>query len=480
MTANEMPSPSGVRIAGDHYQWLHVWLACMEALHHDSTKNANNPTVAVGVEEPAVGNGDDVVRYRLRPPHSYSQVKYAVDHRTPVGLTYLDQHGILKKMIAAHTTLTVGGTPVDMRLVTNRTIDPTDVLMRDLEGRDNRLVPRAAQDGPKSDRGKARTAWAAAAATDATTLMNFLHDFHLDVAYGLDRLRFEISLTMTANGLSCDDAAINRGADWVAKQVVAGHRRLTLADIKDAVTELQLQAGTPWTTVSVATITRDRLADQATVSKDWVDRIAGDKIKDRVAPLPPHTWAELADDITAIPAGLGGARRVLIGGHMRQATGFLVGTTLGRVLGYRVGIRQGDQLWTGDESTETYALESTPHHVGTGSDIALIVNVAANAAPDTVDWITRSGLPVDTILTATPANGTGPAAVPTPAAANSLAVGIRDLARRHAPSGTLHLFLIGPLGLAVLLGHHWNRITTTNVYEHLGGAEYTHAFTVDV
>ncbi|OOK65345.1 hypothetical protein BZL29_7988 [Mycobacterium kansasii] len=43
----------------------------------------------------------------------------------------------------------------------------------------------------------------------------------------------------------------------------------------------------------------------------------------------------------------------------------------------------------------------------------------------------------------------------------------------------MHLFLIGPLGLAVLLGHHWNRITTTNIYEHLGAKEYVHAFTVD-
>lgn len=52
MTGNELPSATGVRIAGDEYQWLHVWRACMEALHHDLTKNTNNPTIAIGVEEP--------------------------------------------------------------------------------------------------------------------------------------------------------------------------------------------------------------------------------------------------------------------------------------------------------------------------------------------------------------------------------------------------------------------------------------------
>lgn len=96
------------------------------------------------------------------------------------------------------------------------------------------------------------------------------------------------------------------------------------------------------------------------------------------------------------------------------------------------------------------------------------------------EWTQQSGLPVGTIVTVTPSAGSsGPAAVPTPGAANSLAVAVRNLARRHANTGPLHLFLIGPLGLAVLLGHHWNRIPTTHIYEHLGGVNYVHAFIVD-
>lgn len=339
-----MPSATGVRIAGDDYQFLYAWRACMEALHHDLTKNTDNPTIAVGVEEPGVGNGDDVVRHRILPPHSYTQLKYAVDNRTSIGLTYLDEKGILKKMLAAHTALTAEGDPVEMRLVTNRTHDPNDVLMQSRDGRDGRLVPRAAQDGPNSLRGQARTAWAAAAHTDEPTLMAFLGDFHLDIAYELPRLRADISLLMAANGLRSDDNAVNQGADWVSKQIIAGHRRLTLADIKQAVITLDLQAGSPWTTVSIATIKHDDLADQAAVAIDWVDRIAGDIAWHRVAPAPPHTWAELAADIATVPAQLGGARRVLVGGHMRQATGFLLGAELRRVLGYEIAIRQGDQL----------------------------------------------------------------------------------------------------------------------------------------
>jgi len=198
-----------------------------------------------------------------------------------------------------------------------------------------------------------------------------------------------------------------------------------------------------------------------------------------VAPAPPHTWAELAADIGAVPPRLHGARRILVGGHMRQATDFLAGAQLRRVLGYEVGIRQGDQLWSSEETTQTYPLDVAEQTVGLGTGTALIVNVAADAASATIEWIRQLQLPVGTIVTAAPSAGTGPRAVPTAVAANSLAVAVRDLARGHASAESLHLFLIGPLGLAVLMGHHWNRVATTHVYEHLGGPDYVHAFTVE-
>lgn len=480
MSRNEMPSATGVRIAGDRYQFLHAWRACMEALYHRVTEKADNPTIAVGVEEPNVGNGDDVVRYRQQPPHSYTQIKYAVDNRTSVGLTYLDEQRILKKMVAAHQALTAAGEPAEMRLATNRTHDPNDVLMKDRDGRDGRLLPRANQGGPRSARGKARAKWATAAETDEKNLISFLNDFHLDIAYEVLRLREHVGLLMTANGLRADDNAINQGIDWVSRKVIAGDRRLTLADIEQAVVDLDLRAGSPWSTVSIATVRHDELSDQAVVAIDWVDRMSGDTDWRRVAPEPPHTWDDLARDIEAIPAALGSSRRAIASGYMRQATGFYLGSVLRRVLGYEVGVRQLDQLWTSTAATDPYPLIVDKRPVGKGPDVALVVNVAANRAHSAIEWIEGSGaLSVASIITATPEAGYGPSAITSPVAANSLALALQDVARDHATAGNLHLFLIGPIGLAVLLGHHWNRVATTHVYEHLSGAEYTRAFTVE-
>jgi len=61
----------------------------------------------------------------------------------------------------------------------------------------------------------------------------------------------------------------------------------------------------------------------------------------------------------------------------------------------------------------------------------------------------------------------------------ALAVGLRDAARRAAHGlPRVHLFLATPMGLALLLGHRWNRIAPTMVYEDLAALGYEAAFTV--
>ena len=40
----------------------------------------------------------------------------------------------------------------------------------------------------------------------------------------------------------------------------------------------------------------------------------------------------------------------------------------------------------------------------------------------------------------------------------------------RAEGTTVHLFLAGPMGLALLLGHRWNRVAATVVYEDLGAS----------
>jgi SMODS-associated and fused to various effectors sensor domain len=66
--------------------------------------------------------------------------------------------------------------------------------------------------------------------------------------------------------------------------------------------------------------------------------------------------------------------------------------------------------------------------------------------------------------------------------ATATAVRIRDLVRRLAREHNarrLHLFLTVPHGLALLLGHIWDRMPPTLLYEDLGaGNAYQPAFLI--
>ena len=69
--------------------------------------------------------------------------------------------------------------------------------------------------------------------------------------------------------------------------------------------------------------------------------------------------------------------------------------------------------------------------------------------------------------------------VASPENACALAIGIREAARRAVRGHSkVHLFLACPMGLALLLGHGWNRVAPTVVYEDLAALGYEAAFTV--
>jgi SMODS-associated and fused to various effectors sensor domain len=58
------------------------------------------------------------------------------------------------------------------------------------------------------------------------------------------------------------------------------------------------------------------------------------------------------------------------------------------------------------------------------------------------------------------------------AEARGYAQALLDALRSESSGGVprLHLFQAGPLGLALLLGHVWNRLPETQVYDDLGSS----------
>ncbi|MFF8674220.1 SAVED domain-containing protein [Streptomyces sp. NPDC015242] len=482
------PSSTGVRIAGDRYQWLAAWQGCVAAVR-DAALRASNPVVAVGVEVDDAGNLDDVVLYRQVPPHTYMQVKYAADSSTPVNGDYLlklsDRGGpsILRKMAQAWEKLTEGGTPVDLALLSNRSPDAEDPLISLRDSRTQLLVPKAAQQGPGSKKGEARRRWADGAGLSEDRLLDLLKVLRFDLARDVMHLHEHLQMLMFAAGLRFSEEAMHSGADWVARQVADGQRRLSLADIREAIRALGLETGSSRPVLSIATLKPDPMAEDADYALDWVDRFEGASPYVKRRPLAPATWAQLQADIEAAPYRMPpGTTTVAVTGSLRLAPAFVVGAAFRMVAGSDLAVAQREQLWS---STAAYDSPLTPavdeHTLDLGTDLAVAVAVATDPTQDVLDFLREHRVPVSRLLVLRPPGGAKDNSIPDAATASALAVGIRDLLRRACRAHpAIHLFQAGPMGLALLLGNRWNRLRPTTVYEDVNAQQvYEKAFVID-
>ncbi len=479
------PSATGVRVAGDRFQWLAAWGACVDALH-DAATGVDNPVVSIGIEVDGVGNLDDVVLHRSRPPHAYKQIKYAVDSRTPVNGEYLTEPSrsggpsIFRKIADAWRMLAPSGEPVELAIVTNRLPDPADRLVAGRDSRTRLLVPKASEGGPGSVLGRARKRWAEAAGLTDAELLQLLAVLDFDLGRDAQHLADLVKRTMLIAGLRGDDEALSAGISWVEEQVIAGRRELDLDAVRRAIATRGLHVEDARVMVSVATLVPDPLAPRALHALDWVDRFDGADAYAKRRPKQPATWQELQADIERIPAYLGAASRVAVTGSMRLATAFEVGAVLRMVTGTDVATVQRGELWS---SYAGYAAPATPtvtdHAIGQGDDLAIAVEVATPMTDDVIAFLRDRAILVQRLVVIGPSGGPRDNAVAGSEDACALAVGIRDAARKAVRGHPhVHLFLACPMGLALLLGHRWNRVAPTVVYEDIAALGYGAAFTV--
>ena len=169
-----------------------------------------NPAIAVGVEADGAGNVDDVVLYRQRPPHTYSQVKWTADGSTPVSTDYLTKTvgdsgtSLIAKFAAARRHLTANDEPVEMILQTNRNRDESSPLLSGIDPRTQLLLPRASEQGPASRRGRERKVWADSAGITEEELLVLLGVLRFETGHDLSLLVNNVTARMTAAGLRDD------------------------------------------------------------------------------------------------------------------------------------------------------------------------------------------------------------------------------------------------------------------------------------
>jgi SMODS-associated and fused to various effectors sensor domain len=467
-------SASAARLQGDNYQHLFTWYQALLLL------DPNAEVTAIEIEAENAGNVDDLIVRRQAAPNEYYQVKYSVDASRPLDnawwLTPSTAKGTspLQKFWQSYQLLKAAGRSPHLVLFTNRVLDVTDPLLKLRDGQYGRLMPRAAKGTPGSKAGKRRQEWSAHIGASEADLLEMLSNLDLRTDQGAHTLLATSTADrMAAHQLRHDEDAVARGAETARAWVTNGVRRVDRSALVAEIERKRLRGDMRRATLVVEGIDRTPLAESATASVNWVELFKGDEPKLRRQLRDPSLWnTRIREDIRGAEARIRqmGFDRVLVRGFMRLPTSFAVGAQFADSRGYHLSCIQRSDIWTSDIAPTECEILVERQAMDLGPDLALALSVTNDLSRDVISHIRSTGLPIGRFVHVATAPEPNPESLPSGAKAKGWALKVRDIVRdavREAPVPKLHLFLSGPAGAALLLGHFWNRVPYTQLYEDL-------------
>lgn len=478
-------SRSGVRRGGDHYQDLIAWGAALRIVQpaFDFTE--------LEIEIKGVGNVDDVVLRGQVCGDRFGQVKWTANTASLVDEDFLLDRpargeSLLQKFHASYRRLRNPSRPPTLELLTNRSLDRAHPLLGRVDGRTDLLLPLSGTKAQVRAAEQRLSEWADHVGRPVDELRETLEHLQFRPGLTVASERDRAQVLMLAAGLRHDEEALERGLGTVAGWVRGGRRTVRPEDVNAEINRVGLRAGNPRAVLLVQAIDHDPHPEDATESVYWVHLFEGDQPANRCRPHDPADWSTMARDLAAAVQRLesAGWRHILIRGAMRQATFFLVGSSLPAVRGNHLSYIQQGELWATNAArvpvTQPVVRRRT---IGAGNDLAVAIGIAMNPGDAVEQYLRNEPLSIGDMIVLTPAEGAHDQVVRGSGEAVAYAQTLRDAIRaeleRNPDAEQIHLFLAGPGGLALLLGHRWNRLRPTKVYEHLGvGKGYTPAFMI--
>jgi hypothetical protein len=478
---------SGARLLGDDYQHLLTWLHAAQLVHRD-------PEVTrVELEKHGAGNVDDLVVHRRSQPALYHQVKFTTQPGRPLtGDWFIEGPdggaSPLQRFYESFEKLTVEGTPPEMVLHTNRLPAANDAILACLDGTTELLTPKLTRAQPGSSAGKARSTWAQRLDISEEELLRMLGSLRIRAAQaGIHDLQERCRWVMDAVGLTATPDGVDKGMLAARRWVETGVREVFGETITQLIEEQQMRAAAPRATVLIQAIDHDLWPETATVALDWVDAFVGEQPSERREVASTELWMErfdpdLQNAIAQVRAQ--GFTRVRVDGAFRLATAIYAGFLFSDVKGFQVAVpgRSGDGTWTGDISSDgprrPVIVTRSDQTIGQGEELAVGLTISGDLTPAVLTHAERASLPLERLTVLSIAEP-GRDALADPAEILGWAQAATDHLRALADEGwpRLHVFFYGPRTAAVLLGHSWNRMPPTQLWDDLGpGRGYTPAF----
>jgi hypothetical protein len=477
--ATSKPSPSSARLVGDDVQHLVAWYWCLKACAPGSDIEA------VAVEADHSGNLDDVQVTFTDGRRYYAQVKAAV---SAVGLanvawlvdTSRSKTSLFKRLYESWDGL---GRPAEgVALITSRPIDPGDDFLaeRDHLNRLGRRVRRATG-GPVA---AVRAELADHIGCTEQDLCEFLDVLEVQLGQTEADWRHKVEDVSLAAGVRTGEDARALAVDYVRNWVKDTRDSKSASDLRAGVDRLGIRTETPRAVLLIEAVDRVPGVSDAAFSLDWLGHLRGDNPNNRRGAIEPDAWnGVLARDLNAARESLKaqGQMAVAVRGAMRLPTWFAVGAELREVANFDVAAFDRGRLWDSSTQTDrpfdvTVALDE-PVAVD-GAEVALVVEVSNSGREDVRDAF--AGRPeIGRLVALNLDGGTDRRAFADGSEVMAAAVAIRDWIRREL-RGTprIHLVLVANGPFALFLGHLWDRVPPTTIYEDLApGYEPAFRFT---
>ena len=470
--------PRAAAIRGDDYQHAVGWYWACEML-------ADPDIDSVTIEDASAGSFDDVVVRRRSGTTRYIQVK-----SSNYGNVVVDQEWLLTPATAKgrsplqhfhHTYLALRseGGPFTLELWTNRGFDHTNPLLGELLDQKHDRIDTAALKGrsPTSRIGAERDAWSAHLGISTAELAEFL-DYMLwkQTDSELD-WRQRAKPLMKLAGLRSDHEAVQLGVGIVHNWVTDGRGTQTTDDVRREVAQHGLLARDGTLLLAVHGIDRDPTAAQPNVELDFVDLYVGDDSFSRKQLKNPSDWDDVvraAIDDAAKALGAYRVRHVHIAGALRHPMWFAVGRALPQVKKWVLSMEQVNAEWRTDAEPEPITpRRMADTNIGQGADLAFVVGLTGDPTQDVEGFIRASGIPVGRLLVLGPPGAPGVTAVPSDGWAMGWTRATREIVRAAAnelSSSIVHAFFFCPAGIALMLGHQWNLMRPTVIYEFVGSS----------
>ena len=290
-----------------------------------------------------------------------------------------------------------------------------------------------------------------------------------------------------------DDAAVGAGVkpspeslavaltemrEWV--KTTRGVR--TAEELRGFIGESGLRAGKPRTLVVVHALDRVPAGNDDAITVDWVDRFRGTTPETRRGLIDPTDWhAQLPADLVRVREELQqrGVTDVAVRGAMRLPTWFAVGAALRDVAGFDIAAYDRGVLWAPTTSPtptpQVHILHDT-YLDASGAEGAAVVLEMSSTGRDDVAAAFAHRTDISRLVALTIDGGPNRRLFTDGAATLAAAVAIRDWIRRNLAGTPLHLVMVASGPFALFLGHVWDRVPPTTLYEDLAPG-YEPAFT---